>query len=112
MIVSKDLGISLIVFSILEKTFPMHREHGWKIVEITFSQYFFKIFSYLFSLYRIINSSKKKMAEANPENEIFSFCKVCNRKTTKSTILAHIAKTQDKEHKEFKNSNWDSQLDK
>ena len=43
------------------------------------------------------------MAEANPDDD-FSFCSVCQKQTTWTTLLPHIAKSKDKGHSKFKES--------
>ena len=43
------------------------------------------------------------MANAYPD-DMFSFCKVCKKKTTGSTIMKHIEKSKDSSHERYKNS--------
>ena len=43
------------------------------------------------------------MASKDPD-DIFSYCKVCKKKTTKATILRHMSISKDDKHDKFKKS--------
>ena len=50
------------------------------------------------------------MASHIPD-DMFSSCKVCNKKTTKTTILWHISKSKDAKHVRYKKSDEYQMLD-